>query len=83
MRTIAQRVTDAIADQLGVDFEAVTPSASWGDDLRADSLDSVELAMRLEDEFAIDVIDDDWAECKTVADWIALVERNVAAQVGG
>ncbi|MDI3538487.1 MAG: acyl carrier protein, partial [Bacillota bacterium] len=57
--SIFDRVKEIIVDQLGVDEEAVTPEASFVDDLGADSLDIVELVMALEEEFGIEIPDED------------------------
>jgi acyl carrier protein len=73
------RVIKTIAEQLGIDENAVTDEKSLVADFGADSFDMAELTMYLEDEFAI-VIDDDEAEkVVTVADAMALVEKSLAA----
>ena len=51
MASVAERVTDIVADQLGVDKEKITPETSFVNDLGADSLDTVELIMAFEEEF--------------------------------
>ena len=56
MEPVADRVKKIIVDQLGVEEETVTPEASFVDDLGADSLDTVELVMALEEEFGIEII---------------------------
>ena len=58
MEPVADRVKKIIVDQLGVEEETVTPEASFVDDLGADSLDTVELVMALEEEFGIEIPDD-------------------------
>ncbi|MEE9609005.1 MAG: acyl carrier protein [Myxococcota bacterium] len=71
------RIRSIVAEQLGVDLSEVTPEASILDDLGADSLDVVELVMTLEDEFDIEVPDEDVEGMRTIGD----VERYVEARV--
>ena len=59
MASIEDRVRDLVVDQLGVSEDQVNPQASFIDDLGADSLDTVELVMAFEEEFGIDIPDDD------------------------
>ena len=59
MNKIAERVKNLVVEQLGVDEDQVTPTASFTDDLGADSLDAVELVMALETEFHIEIPDED------------------------
>lgn len=66
--TIEDRVKNIITDNLGVNEEEVTPEAHFADDLGCDSLDRVELAMAFEEEFGIDVPDDDMVSISTVAE---------------
>jgi acyl carrier protein len=61
---IEDKVKEIIVDQLGVDAEQVTPEASFIDDLGADSLDTVELVMALEEEFNIEIPDEDAEKIK-------------------
>jgi acyl carrier protein len=68
MAAIEERVRDLIVEQLGVNAEQVTPEASFVDDLGADSLDTVELVMAFEEEFGIDIPDEDAEKMLTVAD---------------
>ena len=68
MAAIEERVRDLIVEQLGVNAEQVTPGASFVDDLGADSLDTVELVMAFEEEFGIDIPDEDAEKMLTVAD---------------
>ncbi len=63
---IQQKAADLIVDQLGVDVDSVTPEAYFIDDLGADSLDLVELAMAFEEEFDIDIPDKDVEKIETV-----------------
>jgi len=74
---IAEKVKQIIVDKLGVDESEVTPEASFTNDLGADSLDTVELIMELENEFNISIPDDQAEQIQTVADAIKYVEDNV------
>jgi acyl carrier protein len=71
--TLEERVTALIVDQLGVSKEEAVPQASFLDDLGADSLDIVELVMSLEEEFDIEIPDDDAEKIQTISDAIAYV----------
>jgi acyl carrier protein len=62
------KVKQIIAEKLGVGEDKVTPQASFVDDLGADSLDQVELIMALEDEFGVEIPDEDAEKLKTVKD---------------
>ncbi len=66
MTTIEDRVVDIIAKQLGVDAKDVKPDSSFIDDLGADSLDTVELVMALEEEFNAEIPDSDAEQMTTV-----------------
>jgi acyl carrier protein len=68
LMTISPKVKDIIVEQLGVDPEKVKPEASFIDDLGADSLDIVELVMAMEEEFDIEIPDEDAEKLKTVSD---------------
>ena len=72
----ASKVKEIIINELGVDPEKVTPEASFVDDLGADSLDTVELVMAFEEEFTIDIPDEDAEQMRTVGDAIAYIEKN-------
>ncbi len=74
---IEQKVRDIIVEQLGVDPEQVTPEASFVDDLGADSLDTVELVMALEEEFDLEIPDEEAEKITTVAEAIEYIERNM------
>jgi acyl carrier protein len=67
---IQQKVIDLIVDQLGVDADSVTPEAHFIDDLGADSLDTVELVMAFEEEFDLEIPDEDAEKLETVNDAI-------------
>jgi acyl carrier protein len=73
------KVIDIIANQLGVEKEAVTPEAGVIDDLGADSLDVVELVMALEEAFDIEIPDDDAERIRTVKDIFDYLEKSKAA----
>lgn len=76
MASIEERVQKIVAEQLGVEEEQVTPEASFMDDLGADSLDTVELVMALEEEFDIEISDEDAEKIQTVKDAISYVSEN-------
>ncbi|MAI25985.1 MAG: acyl carrier protein [Spirochaeta sp.] len=71
------RMTDLIVEQLGVSREEVVASASFVDDLGADSLDIVELVMSMEEAFNIEIPDDDAEKIQTIGDAVAYVEEHV------
>ena len=71
---VAEKVKSIIAEQLGVKVEEVIPTASFIDDLGADSLDTVELVMALEEEFGIEIPDEDAEKITTVGDAIKYIE---------
>ncbi|MEE9281409.1 MAG: acyl carrier protein [Myxococcota bacterium] len=79
MEALNQRVNSIITDQLGVDRESLTPEANLLDDLGADSLDVVELVMALEEEFGIEVPDDDVENMRTIGDIIHYIETRAEA----
>jgi acyl carrier protein len=71
-----EKVRKIIVDQLGVSAEEVTLEASFIDDLGADSLDTVELVMALEEEFDMEIPDEDAEKIVTVADAIEYIEKH-------
>lgn len=71
------RVKEIIAEQLGVDGDQVTYNASFTDDLGADSLDTVELVMALEEEFDLEIPDEDAEKIVTVGDAIKYLQANI------
>jgi acyl carrier protein len=75
--SIEQRVKDIIVEQLGVEEDEVSPEASFIDDLGADSLDTVELVMAFEEEFNIEIPDEDAEGISTVQDAIDYIKTNV------
>jgi acyl carrier protein len=76
---IEDRVADLIVEQLGVAREEVTPEASFIDDLGADSLDIVELVMAIEEQFDIEIPDDDAEKLQTIGGAIAYLKEKVAS----
>jgi acyl carrier protein len=76
MAVDTDKVRQIVADQLGVDVDEVTPEASFVDDLGADSLDTVELVMALEEEFGIEIPDEEAEKISTVADAIKYIEEH-------
>lgn len=77
-QTIEEKVRKIISDQLAVESEKVVPSASFIEDLGADSLDIVELVMTMEEEFDLDIPDDDAEKIKTVGDVIQYIVTKAA-----
>ena len=71
-----EKVKSIITEQLGVDESEVTPEANFVDDLGADSLDTVELVMALEEEFGIEISDEDSEKIKTVGDVIKYIDEH-------
>ena len=76
MSEIASKVQKIIVDKLGVEESEVTETASFTNDLGADSLDTVELIMEFEKEFGITIPDDQAEKIQTVGDAIAYIEAN-------
>ncbi len=70
------RVKAVIVDQLGADESAITPEASFVDDLGADSLDIVELIMGLETEFDLEIPDEEAEKIRTVGDAVNYIKEN-------
>lgn len=79
MSDIAERVKKIVIDHLGVDADKVVESASFIDDLGADSLDTVELVMAFEEEFGVEIPDDAADSILTVGDAVKFIEK---AQAG-
>jgi len=73
-KTIEEKVKDIIVEQLGVNPEQVTPQAKFIEDLGADSLDTVELVMAFEEEFNVEVPDEEAEKLQTVGDVIKYIE---------
>jgi len=74
---LEQKVKEIIADQLGVEIEKLTDDAKFVDDLGADSLDVVELIMAFEEEFGIEIPDEDAEKIQTVGDVIKYLSQKV------
>ena len=78
--SVGEKVKSIIAEQLGVKPEEVTPEASFIDDLGADSLDTVELVMALEEEFSIEIPDEGAEKMTKVTEAIKYIDEKVAAK---
>jgi acyl carrier protein len=74
-----ERLSQIIVDQLGVSKEEIKPEASFIDDLGADSLDIVELVMAMEEEFDIEIPDDDAERIQTIGDAFSYLKERVEA----
>lgn len=70
------KVKEIIINELGVEPDKVTPEASFVEDLGADSLDTVELVMAFEEEFGIDIPDEDAEQMRTVGDAVKYIQEN-------
>lgn len=77
---ILAKVVQIVSDQMGVDKAEITAETSFVDDLNADSLDTVELVMELEDEFDMSIPDEEAEKIKTVGDAVTYVEKQLAAK---
>lgn len=77
MADVAEKVQKIIVEQLGVDAANVKPDASFVEDLGADSLDLTELIMAMEEEFDIEIADEDAQKIQKVRDAIEYIEANV------
>ncbi|MCW0181739.1 acyl carrier protein [Zavarzinia aquatilis] len=78
MSDIAERVKKIVVEHLGVDEDKVVETASFIDDLGADSLDQVELVMAFEEEFGVEIPDSAAEKIQTVKDAISFIQENVA-----
>jgi acyl carrier protein len=76
-KTVERRVIEIIVEQLGVSEEEVTLEASFIDDLGADSLDLVELIMAMEEEFGIEISDEDAEKIQTVQDVVNYINEHM------
>jgi len=74
--SVEEKVKEIIVEQLGVDEDEVTPEASFTDDLGADSLDIVELVMAFEEEFGIEIPDEDAEKIGRVKEAVEYIEKN-------
>ena len=77
---VADRVKSIIVEQLGVDEDEVTPEASFTDDLGADSLDIVELVMAFEEEFGIEIPDEEAEKISNVREAVDYIQNNAGDQ---
>lgn len=77
MADVLERITKIVVDRLGVEESAVTLEASFKDDLGADSLDVVELVMELEDEFDMEISDDEAEKISTVGDAVNYIKSQL------
>lgn len=75
----ADKVKEIVADELSVDNGIVTPQARFVEDLGADSLDVVELVMRFEEEFEIEIPDEDAEKITTVGDAVTYIDKKLEA----
>ena len=80
MASIEERVRDLIVEQLGVDEEEVTPDASFVDDLGADSLDTVELVMAFEEEFRLEIPDEDAEKITRVKEAVDYIQSHAKSK---
>jgi len=76
--SVAEKVKEIIVDQLGVDAAEVKPDAKFVDDLGADSLDLTELIMAMEEEFGVEISDEDAQQILQVKDAISFIEKKQA-----
>lgn len=77
MQSVEEKVKKIVAEQLGVDDDEVTSEASFVDDLGADSLDTVELVMAFEEEFGIEIPDDDAEKIITVQNSVDYIKERM------
>jgi acyl carrier protein len=80
MASIEEKIKEIIVEQLGVDPAQVTPEASFVNDLGADSLDTVELVMALEEEFNLEIPDEEAEKIATVGQAIEYIKANSAKE---
>jgi acyl carrier protein len=78
--SVEERVKSIIVEQLGVDAEEVNQDASFVEDLGADSLDTVELIMAFEEEFGVEISDDEAEKIRKVRDAVDYIEKRAKAQ---
>ncbi len=76
---VEDRIAELIVEQLGVSRDKVVPEASFIDDLGADSLDIVELLMAMEEEFDVEIPDDDAEKIQTIGDAVSYLKEKLAA----
>jgi acyl carrier protein len=78
--SVEERVKSIIVEQLGVDAEEVKAEASFVEDLGADSLDTVELIMAFEEEFGVEISDDEAEKIRKVSDAVEYIDKRAKAQ---
>jgi acyl carrier protein len=79
MAEVEEKVKKIIEEKLSVNADQITNEARFAEDLKADSLDTVELVMALEDEFGLDIPDDDADKIKTVQDTIDYIVQKIGS----
>ncbi len=79
MKQLEEKVKDIIVEELGVERDKLTSEASFMEDLGADSLDTVELVMAFEEEFGVDIPDEDAEQMRTVGDAISYLRKKSAS----
>lgn len=82
MTDVYEKVRDIIVERLKVDPSEVSPDAAFVEDLKADSLDIVEMVMKLEETFNISIPDEDVEKLRTVGDAVAYIERLLKEKAG-
>ena len=75
MSSTEEKVIAIVSEQLGVEKDNIQRTSSFVDDLKADSLDVVELVMEFEDEFGVNIPDEDYEKIKTVGDAVDYIEE--------
>ena len=80
--SVEEKVKDIISGQLGVKKDEIKPESSFVDDLGADSLDTVEVVMALEEEFGIEIPDEDAEKITTVGESVKYIEDKIKAKQG-
>lgn len=78
--SVFERVQSVVSEQLGVDLDKVTPEAEFVQDLNADSLDLVELIMQLEEEFGVEISDEQAESIVTVGDAFEFIQEHGAGK---
>ena len=78
---VYEKINDIISEQFDIDEEDITMETSFKDDLNADSLDLVELIMALEDEFGLEIEDEDLDSIKTVGDAVEYIKDNLGEDI--
>ncbi|MCH2113737.1 MAG: acyl carrier protein [Pirellulales bacterium] len=76
MASVLERVTNIVSEQLGVEKDKISPETSFVNDLGADSLDTVELVMELEEEFDVNIPDDAAEKIQTVGQAVEFIDQN-------